>query len=368
MVIHNVTRRLQQRRPAVGDDGAVAGRRRRRCAPTATSSTSIVRSASTDDDDRPSTGPAARSARARSTRSSAGSSSSQRPLEHLDPRRRRPTPTSHAIDLDAQQVTVVDLHNLNDRAKRFVVGVTLRQAFENKEATGTARAAAVRRARRAQQVRARARARARSRRSCSTSPSAAAASASILVGAQQTASEVERRVIANSAMRVVGRLDPAEASRPEYGFLPRGAPPAGHDRSSRARCSCPSREIPCRCVRRVPVPGVGDPPGRGRSADRPGAAAGPAAASTTRSTGCAEREAPAHLRLARRQDDPRRVAGPTSTAPCSPRSPTSPTAEDGRPDPRGRRPVRVGRADARGRGSRLPGAARPARHRRRRWS
>jgi len=42
----------------------------------------------------------------------------------------------------------------------------------------------------------------------------------ILIGAQQTASEVERRVVANSAVRVVGRLDSAEAARGEYGFLP----------------------------------------------------------------------------------------------------------------------------------------------------
>ena len=42
----------------------------------------------------------------------------------------------------------------------------------------------------------------------------------ILIGAQQTASEVERRIIANSSIRVVGRLDAAEAGRPEYGFLP----------------------------------------------------------------------------------------------------------------------------------------------------
>ena len=42
----------------------------------------------------------------------------------------------------------------------------------------------------------------------------------ILVGAQQTASEVERRVVANSAIRVVGRLDVGEAARGEYGFLP----------------------------------------------------------------------------------------------------------------------------------------------------
>ena len=42
----------------------------------------------------------------------------------------------------------------------------------------------------------------------------------ILFGAQQTASEVERRIIANSSIRVVGRLDSAEAAREEYGFLP----------------------------------------------------------------------------------------------------------------------------------------------------
>jgi uncharacterized protein len=42
----------------------------------------------------------------------------------------------------------------------------------------------------------------------------------VLIGAQQTASEVERRIVANSAIRVVGRLDTAEAGRGEYGFLP----------------------------------------------------------------------------------------------------------------------------------------------------
>jgi DNA helicase HerA-like ATPase len=42
----------------------------------------------------------------------------------------------------------------------------------------------------------------------------------VLIGAQQTASEVERRILVNSAIKVVGRLDAAEVSRPEYGFLP----------------------------------------------------------------------------------------------------------------------------------------------------
>jgi len=42
----------------------------------------------------------------------------------------------------------------------------------------------------------------------------------ILIGAQQTASQIERRVVANSSFRVVGRLDTAEAQHGEYGFLP----------------------------------------------------------------------------------------------------------------------------------------------------
>ena len=41
----------------------------------------------------------------------------------------------------------------------------------------------------------------------------------ILIGAQQTASEVERRVVGQSAVRVAGRLDAAESKRPEYDFL-----------------------------------------------------------------------------------------------------------------------------------------------------
>lgn len=41
----------------------------------------------------------------------------------------------------------------------------------------------------------------------------------ILMGAQQTASEIEKRIIANSAIKVVGRLDTSELSAEEYGFL-----------------------------------------------------------------------------------------------------------------------------------------------------
>ncbi|SNZ11670.1 ATP-binding protein [Hydrogenobacter hydrogenophilus] len=41
----------------------------------------------------------------------------------------------------------------------------------------------------------------------------------ILIGAQQTASEIEKRVIANSAVKVVGRMDSSEVMGKEYEFL-----------------------------------------------------------------------------------------------------------------------------------------------------
>jgi DNA helicase HerA-like ATPase len=129
-----------------------------------------------------------------------------------------PRAETHKIKSEAQ-VTVVDLHNLSDRAKRFVVGVTLRRAFEEKERSGQPRpllfvvldelnkyaprdgGSPIK----------------------ETLLDVAERGRSlgiILIGAEHTASEVERRIIANSAIRVVGRLDTAEASRDEYGFLP----------------------------------------------------------------------------------------------------------------------------------------------------
>jgi len=127
-------------------------------------------------------------------------------------------PQRHQVGFD-QQVTVVDLHNLNDRAKRFVVGVVLRRAFEAKEASGQARPLQFVLLDELNKYAPRE----------GSSPikeilldvaERGRSLGIILIGAQQTASEVERRVVANSAIRVVGRLDPAEAGRDEYGFLP----------------------------------------------------------------------------------------------------------------------------------------------------
>ena len=146
-----------------------------------------------------------------------------------------PERARHRIETDDAQVTVVDLHNLPDRAQRFVVGVTLRRAFERKEKTGLGQAAAVRRARRAEQVRA-ARGRSPIKELLLDIAERGRSLGIMLIGAQQTASEVERRIIANSAIRVVGRLDPAEATRPEYGFLPPRTR-SGRRSPSPARCS-----------------------------------------------------------------------------------------------------------------------------------
>jgi DNA helicase HerA-like ATPase len=122
------------------------------------------------------------------------------------------------VSTDNQQVTVVDLHNLPERAQRFVVGVVLAAETARKEAAGPGgllftmidelnkyapregispiKDVLLDIAERGRSL------------------------GIILVGAQQTASEVERRIVANSSIKVVGRLDPAEAGRPEYGFLP----------------------------------------------------------------------------------------------------------------------------------------------------
>jgi DNA helicase HerA-like ATPase len=122
------------------------------------------------------------------------------------------------VSTENQQVTVVDLHNLPERAQRFVVGVVLAAETARKEAAGAGgllftmidelnkyapregnspiKEVLLDIAERGRSL------------------------GIILIGAQQTASEVERRIVANSSIKVVGRLDPAEAGRPEYGFLP----------------------------------------------------------------------------------------------------------------------------------------------------
>ncbi len=125
----------------------------------------------------------------------------------------------HRINWKREQVTVIDIHNLHDRAKRFVIGVVLKRMFEEKEAVGTSRPLAFVVLDELNKY--------APREGWSPIKDVILDVAErgrslgvVLIGAQQTASQIERRVVANSAFRVVGRLDAAEAQHGEYGFLP----------------------------------------------------------------------------------------------------------------------------------------------------
>jgi uncharacterized protein len=126
---------------------------------------------------------------------------------------------SYKLDpLDSNyQLSIVDINKLGGKAQKFVVGVLLQKLFTEKEKRGQnpivflvldelnkyapregrspIKDLLVEIAERGRSL------------------------GIILIGAQQTASEVERRVVGQAAVRVVGRLDSAEAERSEYNFL-----------------------------------------------------------------------------------------------------------------------------------------------------
>jgi DNA helicase HerA-like ATPase len=213
-VIHQVANRLRRDATATGDGGAVAieGQLLR----TYDELVEFVFDRLTDEDARrdwagPVTGTGTINAFLRRLRSSL------KPLRTIV-RGDLADTAGRRVSTDNQQVTVVDLHNLPERAQRFVVGVVLAAETARKEAAGPGgllftmidelNKYAPREG---------------------TSPikevlldiaERGRSLGIILIGAQQTASEVERRIVANSSIKVVGRLDPAEAGRPEYGFLP----------------------------------------------------------------------------------------------------------------------------------------------------
>jgi len=116
-----------------------------------------------------------------------------------------------------RQLSVIDLHRLSDKAKSFVVGSVLQSLFAEREkaespittylvldelnkyaprqASGPIRQMLLDVAERGRSL------------------------GIILIGAQQTASQVEERVVGNAAVRVVGRLECSEAEDSSYGWL-----------------------------------------------------------------------------------------------------------------------------------------------------
>jgi len=214
MVVQQVASRLRLDGSAVGDDGvwSVDGQAVR----TYDELVALIESKLTDDASRaawagPITGVGTINAFLRRLRSSL------KPLRTIV-RADLPDRPARRVSTEGQQLTVLDLHNLPERAQRFVVGVVLAAETERKERAGPGgllftmldelnKYAPREGSSPIKEVLLDIAERGRSL-------------GIILIGAQQTASEVERRIVANSAIKVVGRLDPAEASRPEYGFLP----------------------------------------------------------------------------------------------------------------------------------------------------
>ncbi|MFN8031867.1 MAG: ATP-binding protein [Mycobacterium sp.] len=216
LVVHQVTSKLGREATAAGNDGAVSidGALCRTYAELIDLVCDRVTDPATMADwAGPAIGAGTANAFVRRLRSS------QRALSELI-RGDIPDRASRRITTQNQQVTVVDLHNLMERAQRFVTGVVLAAETARKEAAGPGsllftmldelnKYAPREGASPIKDVLLDIAERGRSL-------------GIILIGAQQTASEVERRIISNSAIKVVGRLDSAEASRPEYGFLPPG--------------------------------------------------------------------------------------------------------------------------------------------------
>ncbi|HVH22942.1 MAG TPA: ATP-binding protein [Pseudonocardia sp.] len=212
-VIHQVAARLRRAATAVGDGAVSVEGRLIRSYPELVE---LISDQLADEESRrewagPVTGTGTINAFLRRLRSSV------KPLRTLL-RGDLPDVATRRVSTANQQVTVVDLHNLPERAQRFVVGVVLAAETARKESAGPGgllftmidelnKYAPREGGSPIKEVLLDIAERGRSL-------------GIILIGAQQTASEVERRIVANSSIKVVGRLDPAEAGRPEYGFLP----------------------------------------------------------------------------------------------------------------------------------------------------
>lgn len=120
------------------------------------------------------------------------------------------------LDSD-KQLHVIDIHQLAPLAQMFTVGVLLRQIFERKEAGESGKVFVV-----LDELNKYAPAEGDSpiKEVMLDIAERGRSLGVILIGAQQTASEVERRVVSNAAVRVSGRLDAAEAERSEYRYMP----------------------------------------------------------------------------------------------------------------------------------------------------
>lgn len=136
---------------------------------------------------------------------------------HLKPLIRADMKVENSVKWQDQKVTLVDINKLHTRAKMFVVGAILNKLFQEKEEQGSKPTVFIvldelnRYAPRngwspIKEILLDIAERGRSL-------------GIILIGAQQTASEIEPRILANAAIKINGRLDSAESTHKEYDHL-----------------------------------------------------------------------------------------------------------------------------------------------------
>jgi len=140
-------------------------------------------------------------------------------VRHVEPLLRKPD-EGESFHYD-KQLNVVDLHKCHERARAFVVGSVLRTLFDNREAQGDKHPPVYLVLDELNKY-----------APCGTSNAIkemlldvaerGRSLGLLLIGAEQTASDVEERVVGNAALRVVGRLEAAESLQEEYTWLTGG--------------------------------------------------------------------------------------------------------------------------------------------------
>ena len=125
---------------------------------------------------------------------------------------------SRRIDRTAAQVTVVAIQSLHDLGQRFVVGAMLAETFGEKEGTGRRLPLSVIVLDELNKYAPR-EGHSPLKEMLIDIAQRGRSLGVLLVGAQQTASKVATEVMENAAIKVAGRLDAAEAERPEYGWM-----------------------------------------------------------------------------------------------------------------------------------------------------
>lgn len=125
--------------------------------------------------------------------------------------------TQQAVAWQDKQLTVIDIHTLHAKGQMFVVGSILEEIMDYKSRSGNKQPVYIvldelnRYAPRSGYS--------PIRDALLDIAERGRSMGLILLGAQQTASEVEKRIVSNAALRVTGRLDGAEASAKEYDYL-----------------------------------------------------------------------------------------------------------------------------------------------------